>query len=129
MESYSCSERGDRLDDDVWKSMYINSEGNKQGDLGPMLRFFKYFRREIQRKNWRFWLKTKLNYAKFWYDKNASFFRWKLSKIAENCDHNIDPWCVGEKYRPKCCTINLLSKLNARLNTKFWLLLSFSKYK
>jgi hypothetical protein len=23
-------------------------------DLGPMLRFFKYFRRKIQRKNWRF---------------------------------------------------------------------------
>jgi hypothetical protein len=23
-------------------------------------------RRKIRRKNWRFWLKTKLNYAKFW---------------------------------------------------------------
>jgi hypothetical protein len=30
-----------------------------QGDQGPMLWFFKYFRRKIQRKNWRFWLKTK----------------------------------------------------------------------
>jgi hypothetical protein len=26
---------------------------------------FKYFRRKIQRKNWRFSLKTKVNYAKF----------------------------------------------------------------
>jgi hypothetical protein len=24
-------------------------------------------------------------------EKNANFFRRKLSKIAENCDHNIDP--------------------------------------
>jgi hypothetical protein len=29
-----------------------------------MLGFFKYFRRKNQRKNWRFRLKTKLNYAK-----------------------------------------------------------------
>jgi hypothetical protein len=26
------------------------------------------------------------------FEKNANFFRRKLSKIAENCDHNIDPW-------------------------------------
>jgi hypothetical protein len=25
------------------------------------------------------------------FEKNANFFRPKLSKIAENCDHNIDP--------------------------------------
>jgi hypothetical protein len=31
-----------------------------------MLWFLKYFRRKIQRKNWRFWHKTKVNYAKFW---------------------------------------------------------------
>jgi hypothetical protein len=37
-----------------------------QGDQGPMLWFFKYFRRKIQRKNWRFWLKTKLNFGNFW---------------------------------------------------------------
>jgi hypothetical protein len=39
------------------------------------------------------------NKAKFWkkimiitlfFEKNANFFRLKLSKIAENCDHNID---------------------------------------
>jgi hypothetical protein len=26
------------------------------------------------------------------FKKNANFFRQKLAKIAENCDHNIDPW-------------------------------------
>jgi hypothetical protein len=25
------------------------------------------------------------------FEKNANFFRRKLAKIAENCDHNIDP--------------------------------------
>jgi hypothetical protein len=52
-------------------------------DQGPMLWFFKYFRRKIQWSNWRFWLKTKLNYAKHLimtlvFEKNAYFF-------AENC--------------------------------------------
>jgi hypothetical protein len=42
-----------------------------------------------------FLLKTKLNYAKkliiiLGFEKNTIFCR-KLSKIAENCDHNIDP--------------------------------------
>jgi hypothetical protein len=27
------------------------------------------------------------------FKKNANFFRRKLGKIAENCDHNIDPGC------------------------------------
>jgi hypothetical protein len=31
---------------------------------GPMLWFLKYFRRKILRKNWRFWLNTKLNFEK-----------------------------------------------------------------
>jgi hypothetical protein len=26
------------------------------------------------------------------FEKNANFFCRKLSKIVENCDHNIDPW-------------------------------------
>jgi hypothetical protein len=54
--------------------------------------FFRYFRRKIQWKIWRFWLKTKLNYAKFW------SWHWFLRKtpifspkLVENCDHNIDP--------------------------------------
>jgi hypothetical protein len=38
----------------------------RQKNQGPMLGFFKYFHRKIQRKNWRFWLKPKLNYAKCW---------------------------------------------------------------
>jgi hypothetical protein len=25
-------------------------------------------------------------------EKNANFFRRKLAKFAENCDHSIDPW-------------------------------------
>jgi hypothetical protein len=44
----------------------IKHPNPNQGDLGPMLWFFKYFRRKIRRKNWRFWLKTKQNYPKFW---------------------------------------------------------------
>jgi hypothetical protein len=33
-------------------------------------------------------------------EKNANFFCRKLSKIAENCDHNIDHWSlkVGQKW-------------------------------
>jgi hypothetical protein len=55
-----------------------------QCDQGPMLWFFKYFRQKIQRKNGRFWLKTKLNYIckilimTLVFEKNANFF-------AENC--------------------------------------------
>jgi hypothetical protein len=76
--------------------------------LGPMLWFFKYFRRKIRPKNLAkkfvlFLLKTKLNFAKFWslhwFLRKAPFFRWKLSKIAENCDHNIDP-CTASMSRP-----------------------------
>jgi hypothetical protein len=26
------------------------------------------------------------------FEKNANFFRKKLAKIAEKCDHDIDPW-------------------------------------
>jgi hypothetical protein len=26
------------------------------------------------------------------FEKNANFVRRKLAKIADNCDHNIDPW-------------------------------------
>jgi hypothetical protein len=31
------------------------------------------------------------------FEINANFFAEKLAKIAENCDHNIDPRCVCEK--------------------------------
>jgi hypothetical protein len=30
------------------------------------------------------------------FEKNANFFRRKLSKFAENCDHNIDPSAENE---------------------------------
>jgi hypothetical protein len=56
-------------------------------------------------KNWRFWLKTKLNYVfknfiiTLVFEKNANFFRQKLSKIAENCDHNIVP--RGRNFAPR----------------------------
>jgi hypothetical protein len=57
--------------------------------------WLKKFAQKFGEKNWRFWLKTELNNAKF--DHNIGFwgkrhFCQKLSKIAENCDHNIDPW-------------------------------------
>jgi hypothetical protein len=38
--------------------------GNGVGSLDPMLSFFKYLRQKIQRKNWRFRLKTKPNFEK-----------------------------------------------------------------
>jgi hypothetical protein len=28
------------------------------------------------------------------FEKSAKFVRRKLSKIAENCDHNIGPWSL-----------------------------------
>jgi hypothetical protein len=30
------------------------------------------------------------------FEKKRQFFRQKLSKIAENSDHNIDPWYIDE---------------------------------
>jgi hypothetical protein len=62
----------------------------------PMLWFFKYFRRKIQRKKLAFLTQNKAKLCKILivtlaFEKNAIFCR-KLSKIAENCDHNIDPW-------------------------------------
>jgi hypothetical protein len=46
-----------------------------------MLRFFKYFCRKIQRKNWRFCLKTKPNFEKV--DHNIGFYE-KRQFFAEN---------------------------------------------
>jgi hypothetical protein len=60
----------------------------------------KYFRQKILWKNWRFWLKTKLNYAKilFGFCEKRQFSRRKLAKISENCDHNIGPRSGELKY-------------------------------
>jgi hypothetical protein len=33
----------------------------------------------------------------FVFEKNANFFGRKLAKIAENCDHNIDPWLFSSR--------------------------------
>jgi hypothetical protein len=60
-----------------------------------MLWFFIYFRRKIQQKNGVFDSKQSLimqNDIGFW--EKRQFFCRKLSKIAENCDHNIDPMYV-----------------------------------
>jgi hypothetical protein len=35
------------------------------------------------------------------FEKNANFFRRKLSKIAENCDHNIGPWSPWPRSKEK----------------------------
>jgi hypothetical protein len=72
-------------------------------DPGPMLWFLKYFRQKNKQNNWRFWLLTKLNHTKIWSwhwflrktpifcrklsKISKNWFRLKLSKIAENCDH------------------------------------------
>jgi hypothetical protein len=63
----------------LWNNFRQKSTQNVlNSDQGPMLCFFKYFRRKILRTNWRFWFKTKPNFEKndhcigFW--KNANFF-------------------------------------------------------
>jgi hypothetical protein len=85
----------------------INQLGRsfRQGDSGTDVIILKYFRQKTLKK-WRFWHKTKGNFAKIWtqnkgkfcknliitlvFEKNAIFCR-KLSKIAEKFDDNIDP--------------------------------------
>jgi hypothetical protein len=55
---------------------------------GTYVLIFKYFCRKIQRKKLAFFTQ---NNAKLCKILIITFFRRKLSKIAENCDHNIDP--------------------------------------
>jgi hypothetical protein len=39
--------------------------------------------------------------------EKRQFFRRKLAKIAENCDHNIDPrWVCGKMLRTSLLSIN-----------------------
>jgi hypothetical protein len=56
---------------------------------------FKYFRRKILQKNWRFFAQNKAKLCKNWIITllfvKTPIFRRKLGKIAENDDHNIDP--------------------------------------
>jgi hypothetical protein len=58
---------------------------------------FKIFSPKKSRIKLAFLTQNKAKSCKIWiitliFEKNANFFRRKLSKIAENCDHNIDPW-------------------------------------
>jgi hypothetical protein len=73
------------------------------GDLGPMLWFFKFFRRKFQRKNWRFFFTQ--NKAKLCriliitlvFEKNANFF-------AENCQKS--PKIVIITSTPGCANFS-----------------------
>jgi hypothetical protein len=56
----------------------------------------KIFSHKNLAKKSAFLTQTKGNFAEkviitLVFEKNANFFRRKLAKIAENCDHNIDP--------------------------------------
>jgi hypothetical protein len=56
----------------------------------------KYFRRKFFAKELAFLTHNKAKLCKFWIvtldlEKKRLFCRRKLAKIAENCDHNIDP--------------------------------------
>jgi hypothetical protein len=71
---------------------------NASGRPGTDVVIFKNtFAEKFSEKNWRFLLKLLLVFAKIViitlvFEINANLFRRKLGKIAENCDHNIDPW-------------------------------------
>jgi hypothetical protein len=58
---------------------------------------FKIFSPKMSAKKMAFLTQNKAKICKILiitlvFEKNANFFRRKLAKIAENCDHNIDPW-------------------------------------
>jgi hypothetical protein len=57
-------------------------------------------------------------------ETNANFFRRKLSKMAENCDHNIDPWSPWPKsrmkIRPKWRLIKWPPGSSTRPSTPWW---------
>jgi hypothetical protein len=48
--------------------LMISLSPTESSDQGPMLWSFKYFRRIFRRKNCRFWLETKLHYAKIYHN-------------------------------------------------------------
>jgi hypothetical protein len=61
---------------------------------------FKIFSPKYLAKILAFRLKLQLVFAKkliiaLVFEKNANFFRRQLAKIAENCDHNINP-CLNQ---------------------------------
>jgi hypothetical protein len=55
--------------------------------LGPMLRFLKCFKMALFAQYSNFFK----NLIITWFLRKSPLFRRKLSKIAENCDHYIDP--------------------------------------
>jgi hypothetical protein len=62
----------------------------------PDVMIFEIFSPKNFAKNWRFLLQNKaklfnISIITLVLEKNAIFCR-KLAKIAENCDHNFDPW-------------------------------------
>jgi hypothetical protein len=64
-----------------------------------------YFRQKKMQKL-AFLTRNKAKLCKFlivtlFFVKKRQFFRRKLAKIAENCDHNIDPWCTSETHLSK----------------------------
>jgi hypothetical protein len=68
------------------------------------------------RKNWSFFAQTTASFCKnmiitLVFEKNANFFRRKLAKIAENCDHNIDPRWACEKIAQTVSRTSIVSKL------------------
>jgi hypothetical protein len=78
----------------IWSDVtHTRKNTRMQGDQGPMLWFFKYL---FSTKNLAFLAQTTASLCKncdlnigFW--EKRQFFRQKLSKIAEKCDHNIGP--------------------------------------
>jgi hypothetical protein len=62
----------------------------------------KIFSPNFSAKKLAFFIRNKAKFSKILiitliFEKNAIFFRRKLSKIAENCDHNIGPRCDSGK--------------------------------
>jgi hypothetical protein len=52
------------------------------------------------------------------FEKNANFFCRKLAKIAENCDHNIDPWLFSGPSKETYLFILLLRRLLIALDAE-----------
>jgi hypothetical protein len=50
----------------------------------------------------------------FW--EKRQFFRRKLSKIAENCDHNIDPWSPNPWMLKQCYTPHLSDWVTSKMS-------------
>jgi hypothetical protein len=93
-----------------------------------MLWFLKYFRRKIRQKI-SILTQNKAKLCKILiitlvFEKNANFSP-KMSKIAENCDHNIDPWSPwlkGEKITTAKVqpSINLIGFLLFLITQNTW---------